>query len=146
MEAAKSRYASKIGKWVLAYPDSGEVASGSGALPLLGALVQEYAASADTTFFGFGARRRVSQAVLEMLAESPPAEMPEVPSGLWDFPLEESSGRVVDPISKLKWVGEDYETIFNHLGLPEDVYQWQSIGQQLSFMRTLWPSLVQLEW
>lgn len=147
-EALKSRYVSKVSKWRLSYPDCGsEVAAGDTSLSMVTALISEYLADTDNTvFFGFGARRRVSQAVLSCLAgRDGQSKIPNIPHVLWDFPLEETRGVVVDPLSKLKWVGEEYEDILRHFALPENTYQLP-IEEQERLMRGLWERLQHLTW
>ena len=121
VEAMKSRTASEIDAFRIVEIDSLAVrAAGTGAMELMTAATQLYVNNTGIVLFGLSARRRMAQAAIECWAANAGIA---IPRALWKFPLEPGQDdHVYDPISLIKWIGEDYEEILRVLGLPVNAY------------------------
>jgi len=96
----------------------------------------------ELKIFGLGARRRFSQAAIEIWSDG--VEFERVPRALWDFSLDPDSDEVaVDPASTILWAGEEYADIFKLFGCPEDSYE-RDVRTQMDVSKKLTKAILSL--
>jgi len=127
-EALHSRLASTVDRFVFCEVPSGDVlAEGAGAADLVSAAISlTDRVGSDVKIYGIEARRRMSQAVLELWADR--ADI-EIPRKLWDYDIgttRDTDGcpidTVIDPVSMLMWLGEEKSQVLAALGVDDSVY------------------------
>lgn len=127
-EAKKSRLASSIDTWSI-----GE-ASGKGDISLGAEINKLYSSNKDIVIFGLAGRLRISQLQLSLMQ----ANEPPLPPEFWHFPrLDDGTiQRVNDPLTLIRWTGEEPEQIARFFGLREDPYE-MDLGRQTEFVSFL---------
>ncbi|HDL84931.1 MAG TPA: hypothetical protein ENH11_01140 [Candidatus Acetothermia bacterium] len=116
-EAIANRLTSQISEFAFATLDGQNSYSGTGARELIKLLLDLDKSSDKLVIFGLGARRRLSQAALEYWADN---GEDLIPRKFWKFPYMDDKGDevVFDPMSMIRWSGEEYADVFTYFGFP----------------------------